>query len=85
MFADTKLIKKHLSVRFDGLPDIDEEEKQYMTRKKLAKDAKLGAEIENAWKFKYEEDNWAPEDEAPKKQTKGKQAQKQQEPVAQQH
>jgi hypothetical protein len=39
-------------VRWEGLPDIEEEEKQYLTRQKLAKDAKLGAEIENAWKIK---------------------------------
>jgi hypothetical protein len=69
MFADTKLIKKHLTVRFEGLPDIDEEEKQYMTRKPLAKDAKLGAEIENAWKLRYDDEDW-PDDELVKKANK---------------
>ena len=38
-----------------------------MTRKKLAKDAKLGAEIENDWKFKAEEENWAPDEDLPTK------------------
>ena len=38
-----------------------------MTRKTLPKDAKLGAEIENDWKLKQEEENWLPEDEVPTK------------------
>ena len=51
-------MRKHWHVRFDGLPDIEEEEKQYINRKQLPKDAKLGAEIDNEWKFKAAEENW---------------------------
>lgn len=63
-------------MRFEGLPDIEEEEKQYLSRQKLAKDAKLGAEIENEWKIKQDEENWAPEEDISKIVKKNKTVEK---------
>lgn len=60
MFKGIKHNKNHLEVRFEGLPDTDEEEQTNLSRERLAKDAKLGAEIENEWKIKLTEMNWEP-------------------------
>ena len=70
MYAESKVVKKHLKVRFEGLPDIDEEERYNAKRKRLAKDAPKGAEEVNAWKLNQDDDGFVEEKEKEKEKPK---------------